>query len=210
MITSREVLIPKGMAQEIKMPVYEVPADEFNRKLALALMEIPEFKMPEWANFVKTGISKVRPPFEKDFWYKRAASILRQIYFRGVVGVGRLRTRYGSKKNRGVQPEKFKKGSGKIIRTILQQAEKAGFLEKATTGRAGRKLTSKGKEVLDSIKPDEKPKIVEKKEKVEKKQEVEKKEEVGEKEKEERKEKKQAIKEAKKKKIEEEEAQGEI
>lgn len=134
-------------------PVYEIPSDEYNQQLASALKEIPEFKEPEWALFVKTGVAKTRPPQEKDFWYKRAASILRQIYINKVVGVSKLRTRYGSKKNRGMKPERFKKASGKIIRTILQQAEAAGLLEKQIEPgkRAGRKLTVKGKEFLESI-----------------------------------------------------------
>lgn len=133
--------------------VYEIPAGEYNVKLASALKEISEFKEPEWAGFVKSGMAKKRPPQEEDFWYKRAASILRQAYIRKVVGVNRLRTRYGSKKNRGMRPERFKKSSGKIIRVILQQGESAGFLEKykAPGKRAGRILTEKGKEFLESI-----------------------------------------------------------
>ena len=135
--------------------VYEMLGGEYNKKLAELLKDIPEIKEPEWAKFVKTGVAKQRPPQEKDFWYKRAASILRQIYIRKVVGVNRLRTRYGSKQNRGMKPEKFKKSSGKIIRTILQQSEKAGLIEKYKKSeigiRAGRKLTNKGKELLEGV-----------------------------------------------------------
>jgi len=133
--------------------VYEMKADEYNLKLAEALKQIPEIKEPEWALFVKTGMAKKRPPQEPNFWHKRAASILRQIYINKTVGVNRLRTRYGSKKNRGYKPERFKKASGKIIRTILQQAELAGLLEKYKESgkRAGRKLTEKGKELLEGI-----------------------------------------------------------
>jgi len=133
--------------------VYEMPANEYNAKLAEALKQIPEFKMPEWAAFVKTGVSKDRPPVDNDFWYKRAASILRQIYVRKVLGVNRLRTKYGSKQNRGMKPEKFKKAGGKIIRTILQQAESVGLIEKHNIPgkRAGRKLTEKGKELMEGI-----------------------------------------------------------
>jgi small subunit ribosomal protein S19e len=135
------------------MAVYEVPAAEYNKKLAAKLKSMEEFKMPEWALFVKTGISKIRPPEDNEYWYARAASILRQIYKVGVVGVNRLRTKYGSKKNRGMKPEMFMKASGKIIRTILQQAEKAGFLEKVKEGkRFGRRLTKSGKDFLESIK----------------------------------------------------------
>jgi small subunit ribosomal protein S19e len=141
--------------KEIKNnPVYEMPAQEYNTKLAGLLKEMPEFKQPEWSFFVKTGTAKVKPPQDEDFWYKRAASILRQIYTHKVVGVNRLKTRYGSLKNRGMQPEHFKKGSGKMIRVILQQAEKAGLLEKYNERgkRAGRILTEKGKEFLEGVK----------------------------------------------------------
>jgi len=134
--------------------VYEMPGNEYNKKLAELLKSISEFKQPEWSFYVKTGTAKKRPPQETDFWHKRAASILRQIYIRRVVGVNRLKTRYGSKKNRGVRPEKFRKASGKMIRIILQQAEQAGLLEKFNESgrRAGRKLTDQGKELLESVK----------------------------------------------------------
>lgn len=135
-------------------PVYDMNPMEYNEKLAVILKEMEEFSQPEWSLYVKTGTSKERPPQDPDFWYKRAASILRQIYINNVVGVNRLKTRYGSKKNRGVQPEKFRKASGKIIRVILQQSEKAGFLEKFNEvgKRAGRKLTAHGKKIMEGIK----------------------------------------------------------
>ena len=116
-------------------------------------MEMPEFKTPEWSFFVKTGVGKERPSQDPEFWHKRAASILRQIYLNHTVGVNRLKTRYGNKKNRGVQPSKFRKASGKMIRVILQQGEKAGLLEKFNEPRkrAGRVLTKQGKELLESV-----------------------------------------------------------
>ncbi len=139
-------------------PVYELDAHEYNLKLAEALKKIPGFKAPGWVEFVKSGPAKERPIDEEDFWYKRAASILRQIYRKNIVGVNRLKTKYGSKKNRGYAPERFKKAGGKIIRTILQQADAAGFTEIAKTvkgvrGRKpGRQLTQKGKEFLEGVK----------------------------------------------------------
>ncbi len=138
--------------------VYELDAQEYNQKLAKALKKIPEFKAPEWAEFVKSGPAKERPIDEPDFWYKRAASILRQVYKKGIVGVNRMKTKYGSKKNRGYTPERFSKAGGKIIRTILQQSDKAGFTEiaKAVSGvrrkKPGRQLTPKGKSFMEEIK----------------------------------------------------------
>ncbi len=138
--------------------VFEINAQEYNAKLAEALKGVPEISQPEWSQFVKSGPAKQRPIEEIDFWQKRTASILRQIYLRGIVGVSRLRTKYGSKKARGVRPEEFRKASGKIIRTILQQCDKAGLTEvaKEIVGvkgkRPGRQLTKKGKEFLEDIK----------------------------------------------------------
>ena len=134
--------------------VYEMPAGEYNTKLANILKNMPEFKQPEWTYFVKSGLSKQRPPSDPDFYYKRAASILRQAYTQRVIGVNRLKTRYGGRKKRGVRPEHFYKASGKMIRVILQQAEKAGLLEKSKEPgkRAGRKLTQAGIQLLEGIK----------------------------------------------------------
>lgn len=132
--------------------IYSRDPSEYNKALALALKEIKEFSVPEWALYVKSGVSKERVPEDPDFWYKRTASILRQLYIKGVVGVERLRNRYGSKKDRGVKPSKHAKASGKMIRVMLQQAEAAGFVEKLDKIQFGRRLTQKGRDFLDSIK----------------------------------------------------------
>lgn len=139
------------------MGVYDFEQKEYNLKLAEALKKVPEFKSPEWVEFVKSSSSKKRPIEDPDFWNKRAASILKQIYKKQKVGVNRLRTKYGSKKDRGMKPEKFKRAGGKIIRTILQQSDKAGFTEivkavKGTKIKSGRQLTQKGKDFMESIK----------------------------------------------------------
>ena len=139
------------------MTIYDINAHEYNLKLAEALKAIPEFEKPEWVKFVKSGPAKERPIDDPDFWYKRAASILKQIYKKQKLGVNRLRTKYGSKKNRGFKPEKFKKAGGKIIRMILQQSDKAGFTEitkivKGSKVRPGRQLTQSGKSFMESIK----------------------------------------------------------
>jgi len=137
--------------------VYEIDAREYNLKLAEALKQIPEFEVPEWISYVKSSPSKERPIDDPDFWHKRVASILKQIYKRGVIGVNRMRTKYGSKKNRGHKPEAFRRAGGKIIRTILQQCDKAGLteIEKGVQGvrtrKPGRKLTEAGKKLMESI-----------------------------------------------------------
>lgn len=131
--------------------IYDVPAGEYNKELASAVKKISEFEMPDWAGYVKTSPAKKRPPQEEDWWYKRAASILRQLSIKGVIGVNRLKKRYGDRKNRGHKPEITMKGSGKIIRVILQQGEKAGLVKKSEGKRKGRELTERGLNFLNSV-----------------------------------------------------------
>ena len=131
--------------------IRSVNPGEYNKLLAEALKELPEFKRPDWVVFVKSGVSKKRPILDEDFWHKRAASILRQIYIKNTIGVERLRSRYGGRQDRGVRPPRFVKGSGKIIRVILQQAETAGLIEKVKGKKSGRRLTSKGKEFIEKV-----------------------------------------------------------
>ncbi len=116
------------------------------------LKKIEEIKPPDWAKFVKTGVHRKYPPQQEDWWYTRASSILMKIYLNGPVGVQRLRTYYGGKKERGHKPEKFKKAGGSIIRKCLQQLEKAGLVEKSKgPGRKGRILTEKGRKFLSRL-----------------------------------------------------------
>ncbi len=133
--------------------VYDVEAQTFIEKTAKELSSKESMKAPEWSQFVKTGPAKDRVPANTEWWYVRAASILRKMYkSRGPIGVQKLRIAYGSKKNRGHKPEKFFIGSGKIIRTILQQFEKEEMVKKAEVGvHKGRVLTPKGKSFLDKI-----------------------------------------------------------
>jgi small subunit ribosomal protein S19e len=70
---------------------------------------------------------------------------------KGIVGVERLRTRYGGRKDRGMKPAKFVKGGGKIIRVVLQQSDLVGFTEKVKSKRSGRQLTKKGKDFMESL-----------------------------------------------------------
>jgi len=128
--------------------VREVKTDKFIEKLKGDLKNIKEISQPEWAKFVKSGAHRERPPQQKDFWYIRTASILRRIYLNSPVGVSSLRSYYGGRRERGYKPAHFRKSSGKIIRKILQQLEKAGLIEKVAKGR---RITNKGQKFLDRI-----------------------------------------------------------
>ncbi len=128
--------------------IYDADIQESIEKLSSSLKTL--IKAPEWTMFVKTSPSKQRPPIDEDWFYKRAASILITVYKRGPVGVSKLRTKYGSKKRRGHSPAKFQRASGKILRNILQQLEKAELVKfKKDNVHKGRVITPKGMSLID-------------------------------------------------------------
>ncbi len=132
--------------------VYEVSAGDLIEAAAKDLKENVKFKKPGWADYVKTGTHVERMPENPDWWYHRAASVLRKVYINGPVGVQSLRVAYGSTKNRGVKPEEFRRAGGKNIRTIMQEFDRIGFTEKVLTkGQCGRRVSSKGQSYLDKI-----------------------------------------------------------
>ncbi len=135
------------MASQKPVQSFENIFDHDQSRVVKALAEGLKslIKPPEWAGFVKTGVHKERPPENPDWWFLRAGSVLRKVYLLGPIGVSKLRRFYGGRKNRGVKPEHFFKGSGKIVRTILQQFESLGFVEQTVkAGHKGRVVTKKG------------------------------------------------------------------
>jgi small subunit ribosomal protein S19e len=130
--------------------LYDVPADAFLGTLSESLSK--KIQPPEWSKFAKTGPNRELPPEQADFWYVRAASILRTIAMDGPVGVERLTTLYGGPKSGSnrfkVAPVHHADGSGKIIRTIVQQLEEVGLLERPPNS-IGRVVSSQGQSLLD-------------------------------------------------------------
>ena len=126
--------------------VYDIPPDLLIRKVAGELKELDTIEAPEWAGFAKTGVHKEMPPKDEDWWYIRAASLLRRVYIDGPVGVQRLRSFYGGKMDRGSMPSSFRKGSGSVTRKILQQLETVGYIENTPEGR---RVSPAGRSFLD-------------------------------------------------------------
>ncbi|MCR4368880.1 MAG: 30S ribosomal protein S19e [archaeon] len=125
------------------MGIFDVPAARLIEAVSTDLKQ--KLKEPGFVDYVKTGAHAERTPDRKDWFYVRSASVLYRVYKNGNGGTGRLRTYYGGRKNRGVKPEKKRKASGKVIRTCLQELEKAGLLKKAKSGRV---VTGKGEKLL--------------------------------------------------------------
>ena len=128
--------------------VFDAVPDHLIRKVAEELRKRKEITPPPWAAFAKTGAHKEMPPEDPDWWYVRVAAVLRRVYVDGPLGVERMRSFYGGKKNRGSKPNEFRKGSGSILRKSLQQLEAAGLVIHDKTGR---KVSPAGMAFLDSV-----------------------------------------------------------
>jgi len=130
--------------------VKDVPADKLIVELVQYLKQnVPQIRPPRWVAFVKTGSHRERLPDNPDWWYYRAASILRKLYLaEEPIGIETFRTIYGGLKRRGSAPPHFRKCGGSHIRKILQQLEKAGLIMKTPKGRV---ISSKGRKLLDEL-----------------------------------------------------------
>ncbi|MCX8208262.1 MAG: 30S ribosomal protein S19e [Sulfolobales archaeon] len=132
------------------MTVGEVPADALIRRLSEYLKEnVKEIRPPSWVSIVKLGVHKEGTPEDLDWWYVRAASILRKLAVSSEpIGVGTFSVIYGGSKRRGSAPPHFRRAARSNLRKILQQLERAGLVARTPRGRV---LTPKGQSLVSSI-----------------------------------------------------------
>lgn len=132
--------------------LFDVNQEKLVTALAAELKRQHVVTPPDWAAYVKTGHHREHPPVDDDWWYVRAASILRTIYLRGPIGTQKLRVRYGGRKNRGVAPDKFFPAGGNHIRKILQQLEAAKLVKQEAKGvHKGRIITPLGRKLIHAV-----------------------------------------------------------
>jgi small subunit ribosomal protein S19e len=134
---------------------YDIPADLLIPVLAGRLEAMKEVNQPDWAEFVKTGAHKERPPVQSNWWFLRSAAILRKVARMGPIGVNHLSQAFGGPKNRGSAPNRATAGSRHVIRSSLQQLEDAGLVavrrNAAGTVTMGRIITAAGQKMLDDV-----------------------------------------------------------
>ena len=128
--------------------VYDVPADRLIPKLADHLKRISQVQPPVWAAYAKTGSQAERPPQSKDWWYVRAASILRKLYLRGPIGLNDLRVEYGGLIAVGYTLAHHRDSGSSNLRKIIAQLQAAGLLQKTTKGRI---VSPEGRRLLDKL-----------------------------------------------------------
>jgi small subunit ribosomal protein S19e len=128
---------------------HNVPAQQFITQLTKYIKDnIDAVQPPPWAPMVKTSSTAQRQPENPEWWYTRAASILRKIYLYEPIGTQHLRADYGGRTGKKVSREHVRKGAGTNIRKIMQQLETAGLIEKTPKGRT---ITKEGRKTLDRL-----------------------------------------------------------
>lgn len=132
--------------------LFDVEQGKLVGALAAELKRQQVVTPPDWSHYAKTGHHRERPPVDSDWWYTRAASILRIVYLRGPVGTQKLRLHYGGRKNRGVAPDRFFPAAGNHLRKILQQLEAAKLVKQEEKGaHKGRVLTPLGIKFIHAV-----------------------------------------------------------
>eukprot|EP00811_Abedinium_folium_P016375 NODE_25316_length_591_cov_6.778017.p1 GENE.NODE_25316_length_591_cov_6.778017~~NODE_25316_length_591_cov_6.778017.p1 ORF type:complete len:153 (-),score=50.73 NODE_25316_length_591_cov_6.778017:132-590(-) len=129
----------------------DMSAEDFIKHFSQHLKRQGKLLLPPWADIVKTGKHKELAPYDPDWIYVRAASLIRRLYTRGNTGVGTFKKAYGGQKRRGTCTNTFSKSSGKIIRYLLQQLEAEPLRYIETEEGCGRKLTKDGQREVDQV-----------------------------------------------------------
>jgi small subunit ribosomal protein S19e len=130
---------------------HDVPSAKLISALAEQMKSVSAVQEPDWAKYVKTGSHAERPPSNSDWWFTRAASLLRKLYIHGPVGLTDLKRAYGGTKALHYFPKHHRDAGGSNIRKILKQLEQAELVSKTPKGRV---LTPKGRAMLDKASKD--------------------------------------------------------
>ncbi len=129
--------------------VYDVPPGLLIERLKDQLEKDAKIKPPEWAKFARTGVHTEKAPVQRDWWFRRVASVLRKVYLNGPIGSARLAAEFGGRRDDGSAPYHPRRGSRSVAREAMQQLESLGYLSKAE--KKGRTITPAGRKLLDNL-----------------------------------------------------------
>jgi len=124
-----------GAAHFPMTTVNDIPGQKLVSELTQALKGEDALQPPEWAPFAKTAAHREKAPEQSDWWYRRAASVLRKLYLHGPLGTERLARLYSGAVDRGSKPNRSHPGSRKVLRLMMQQLETAKLVERSSKGR---------------------------------------------------------------------------
>ncbi|MCL4322967.1 MAG: 30S ribosomal protein S19e [Candidatus Thermoplasmatota archaeon] len=125
--------------------VKEVQIGRASYKLSEEFSKNKKIEVPEWAEFLKSGLHREKSWIQEDWYYRRLASTLRKVYVRGNIGIQRLSEEYGGKKDGGSKPYHPVSGSRSIVRHVLNELQSLGLVVKKESGRS---ISPKGEAML--------------------------------------------------------------
>ncbi|MDA4127385.1 MAG: 30S ribosomal protein S19e [Thaumarchaeota archaeon] len=125
---------------------HDVPSSKLIGALAAQMKNLPSVQEPDWARWVKTGSHAERSPVNADWWFARAASLMRKLYIHGPLGLSDLKRAYGGSKALHYFPKHHRDAGGSSTRRILKQLEQAELVAKTPKGRV---LSPKGRAMVD-------------------------------------------------------------
>ena len=143
--------------KKVGFTVLDAPSSKLINQIASFFKEKNIIKMQKYAPLVKCSRANDCEPIDPDYIYYKAAAICRKLYVTKSrnIGVGSLRSMFSKKERRGSQPPKTFRAGGKIIRELVIQLKKAGYIKnyggKDDETNSGLFLTKTGISELDKI-----------------------------------------------------------
>eukprot|EP01083_Nonionella_stella_P127114 385022_1 len=128
--------------------VKDVNPGQWITAFAAHLKQQGSMDVPECVDYAKTGISRILPPQNPDWYYVRAAAVLRRVYLRPFTGIGGLSKVFGSTWGLS-RPLHFRTAATGILRKVLHSLEKLNLLAKSEDG--GRVITKSARRDCDRI-----------------------------------------------------------
>lgn len=128
--------------------VYRVKAAPLIEAIKETLKNNNEVQQPKDHDMIKTSHGKQFSPEDQYWFYTRMASIVRVAMCKGTVSLKGLARKYSCRKNAGVRPSRYAKGSEFVIESAIEQLIKIGWFNFANKKDI---LTEKAKDVLGEI-----------------------------------------------------------
>ncbi|KAL0229959.1 hypothetical protein PCE1_003523 [Barthelona sp. PCE] len=126
----------------------QVTADQFIQACGLHLKNANILELPTEITYIKSAPGRELGPQDPDWFFKRAAAILRRVYIQPGIGLGGFAKYFGAKARNGHARNHGALAARGVIRRIIQNFEKAGLIEQSTKGRV---LSSEGRRVCDTV-----------------------------------------------------------
>merc|ERR1712072_206310 len=104
------------------------PVNDFIKAYAEHLKKSNKLGLPKWIDLVKTGHYHELAPYDEDWFYTRAAAIMRKLYVKPHVGVGRLANKFGGKERNGSARKHHSTDSKAVISACMKALEEAKLL----------------------------------------------------------------------------------